>query len=203
MVFRAWLWTGALVCGSLVACGGVEQSQLFDDAGPSPQKDASAQPDTSQNPPDASIVVDAAPLDAPVIDDVVTVDVPVGPPDSLIQCGKTTCSAQTQVCCYHSAATTQQYECVSDLTDCNNDGDVPIGCSSQANCASQGQPNDICCGDTQYDGQCSVATAVSCQATCDQQTQIQVGCDQDACPSGQSCKQSICSLVGYYICVEP
>ena len=203
MRFWASLSMAVLGAGAIAACGGADQSSLLDDSG------------AQQPPPDASVTkdssttVDAGTDDVTVQDvtipDVVTVDVPTGPADSLIACGgNLTCSAQTQICCHHAESVTQ-WECVTDASDCNGVGDVPIGCSGHDNCVSQGEPNDICCADTQFNGSsCSVATDVSCQATCDANAgQFQVGCsNNDPCQGTDVCKQSTCSLVGYDICVS-
>jgi len=200
MKHRAWLFSCALALGVVAACGGADQNPLLDDSG-SPV-DSSVPDDATKPQPDGS-VVDVVANDGPIIEDVVTVDVPVGPPDSHIQCGPTiTCSAQTQICCHHTQSVTQ-WECVSDQTDCNAFGDVPIGCSSHENCVSQGVANDVCCADSINTGQCNAASSVSCQATCDPQSgQFQVGCStNDPCAGNQTCKASTCSLVGYNICV--
>jgi hypothetical protein len=194
----AWLVVGGVVCGLFVACGGADQTSLLGDDGGGSGKDGSV----SEGGPGP----DGAANDAPVVKDVVTVDVPVGPGDSHIQCGPSlTCSAQNEVCCHHTfGTTTQQWECVQDASSCNNYGDVPIECSSHENCVSQGLASYVCCADTTYNGgQCNVATDVSCQSACDPNSgQFQVGCGtNDPCPVNQSCIQSSCSLIGYDICI--
>ena len=59
------------------------------------------------------------------IPDVVTVDVPIGPADSKIHCGNTTCSAQTQVCCM-TVGNPSTFACVNSVNDCNGGDQVPI-----------------------------------------------------------------------------
>jgi hypothetical protein len=179
------------------ACGGADQSPLLGgDGGGPPPVDAGGQ--------DVAMQQDTGAMDVVSVKDVVTVDVPVGPPDSKIQCGPSlTCSAQNEVCCHHTASITA-WECVTDVSACNNAGDVPIGCSSHDNCTSQGEPSYICCADVQQGTMCVVATDVSCMATCDSSMdQIQVGCSTtDACldPTTPTCKSSTCTLPGYNIC---
>ncbi len=190
----AWL-SGLSAC--VLACGGADQTNLLTDSGD--QQDASVQPDVSGN----DVTTQDVTIDSPVPKDVVTVDVPVGPPDSKITCGQTlTCNAKTQICCHHTQSI-NQWECVTDLTACSNPTDVPIACSGHANCVSQGTPSDICCADLQNNGTCAVAVDVSCQATCDPTAgQVQVGCSStDLCPSTDpTCKASTCTLPGYNIC---
>ena len=200
------LFLGAIVCASFTACGGATDTQLFDDAG-QPQNDATAQ-DTgtgkdSGGPPDVTV-------QDVVVKDVVTVDVPVGPPDSKIHCGTTTCSAQTQVCCA-TYGTQTTFKCVASLGDCAGTQDVPITCSSNDNCASQGQAGDVCCasgqGPVNQNPNCqqfSVAAQVQCQATCDANAgEFQVGCStqlQNCIDTAQSCINSQCTLPGMTIC---
>jgi hypothetical protein len=193
------------VCALLatLGCGGVDQTSLLGDGG-SGGPDASAQDVATTM--DSSIMKDSATIDSLPPMDVVTVDVPVGPPDSLIQCGpSTTCSAQTQLCCHHTN-TVPEWQCVTDVSACSNAGDVPIGCSGTSNCVSQGNPTYICCADLVDDGTCGVASDVSCMAACDPTMgQTQVGCSTtDPCQSTQTpvCKASTCTLPGYNIC-EP
>jgi hypothetical protein len=154
--------------------------------------------------PDATTNPDASVDDAPTMIDAVTVDVPVKPADSMIQCGTTlTCSAQTQVCCHHSQSISKPYECVSSISDCAEPADVPIGCSGVANCVSQGTPSYICCANTANTGACETATDVSCMATCDTGgTQLKIGCSgSDPCPTNAPmCRMSTCSLSGYLFC---
>lgn len=196
---KVWAWLSACGIGlSLVACGGVDQSPLLDDSG-TPGSDASVTQDSG--PGDDATTKDVVVLDAPPIEDVVTVDVPIGPQDSRIQCGTVlTCSAQNEVCCHHTQSLTQ-WECVTDASQCNSFGDVALSCSGHENCVSQGVESDICCADTSDNGNCTVATAVSCQSTCDGNSgQFQVGCStNDPCQSG-TCHASTCSLPGYNIC---
>ena len=192
---------------AVTACGGADQSTLLADGGGGtldggggqdvtvpPNKDSGPLQDVNV-PPDVSVV------------DVVTVDVPVGPPTSTIQCGSTTCDAQTQICCFHPA--TQQGTCMNSISNCNGFGDVPVSCSSDANCVSQGTPSYVCCANVggQGSGGCAnsaIATDVSCQADCTQQNQVPVGCDKQLqnCADPQlTCYTSQCTLPGYNICI--
>jgi hypothetical protein len=200
-----WLLGAAFV----VACGGADQTTLLDDSG---APDQSTGVDASQPPPDAGIndatlPPDDAPSDAPTIIDVVTVDVPIKPIDSQIQCGTTTCSAQTQLCCHHTGNINTPFECVAGFNDCKDTGDVPINCSTPANCASEGDPGDVCCaepGGPPLNGGCTGFTSpssVGCKATCTGQGEFIVGCTtQLDCPNTETCGQSTCSLPGYEIC---
>jgi hypothetical protein len=195
----------------VAACGGTDQSTLLaDGGGTNPGDDGGSQPDVTVPPQDAAPTQDAvAPQDSSVVD-VVTVDVPVGPPDSKIQCGTNlTCDAQTQICCHHMFSA-QQYQCVASINDCAASGDVPIACSSNDNCVSQGTPSYTCCATVggQGQGTCSnstVAFDVSCQADCTQQDQVPVGCNKqpNTCPDpqNQTCITSQCTLPGYNICI--
>ncbi len=191
-----------------VACGGADQSTLLQDSGQQQQQPDGSVPVDSGAPDNT--VVDAV-ADVPVIQDVVTVDVPVKPADSKIQCGTSTCSAQTQLCCYHVGNTTKQYECVSALSDCQGTNDVPVNCSNGDNCASQGNPGYICCAQTGGPpnpslqcGNSTSAASVACQATCDiQQGEFEVGCSvqlQNCHDNNLTCALSACSLPGFDIC---
>jgi hypothetical protein len=206
----AWLFISGLACAGFAACGGAEQSQLFNDSGQTPEQDAT-QPDTSTG-PDAGPTKDTGPSqDVTPIPDVVTVDVPVGPPDSKIHCGNTTCSAQTEVCCV-TIGNPNTYACVGSVNDCNGTNDVPIACSSADNCASQGNAGYICCGSPNGppsgNPSCnnfSTASQVQCQATCDaQQGEFEVGCStqlQNCSDTQQQCITSQCTLPGYTLCI--
>jgi hypothetical protein len=199
---------GVIGCVAFAACGGADGTQLFDDAGQS-QNDATTPPDTGTG-NDGGGVKDVTVQDTVVIPDVVTVDVPIKPADSKIHCGTTTCSAQTQVCCA-TFGTTTTYLCVSSVNDCNGTQDVPISCSSQDNCNSQGLGNDICCASGQGPfnqnptcQQYSTAAQVQCQATCDANAgEFQVGCStqtQNCVDTTQACITSKCTLPGLNIC---
>jgi hypothetical protein len=193
---KQWTWLSLLLCS---ACGGADQSNLFNDAGD--QVDAGSQMDSAAT--DTGSQNDVTVPDSPATKDAV-VDVPVGPGDSKIKCGPTlTCSAQTQLCCHHPQSLNNPYECVADISSCSGVTDVPIGCSDHENCVSQGVSSDVCCANTQNNGQCAVATDISCMSTCDPNAgQVQVGCSStDPCPSTQTCKVSTCTLVGYPICL--
>ena len=191
---------------ALAACGGADQSTLLADGGGGATdgggggQDVTVPPKKDSGPPDV-VVQDV------VVQDVVAVDVPVGPPTSTIQCGSTTCDAKTQICCFHPA--TQQGTCVNGINNCNGFGDVPVSCSSDANCASQGTPSYVCCANVggQGTGNCSnsaIATDVSCQPDCTQQNQVPVGCDtnlQNCADPQLQCFTSQCTLPGYNICI--
>lgn len=201
-------WTLLFVVGFVAACGGAIDNPLLDDSGTGGQKDGSVVPDSGK--PDGGPIVDAT-FDAPPVEDVVTVDVPVGPPDSKIHCGPTLgCSAQNEICC-ETMGTPITYACVGSTSDCAGPDDVPISCSSGENCASQGNAGYICCasqgGPPNPNGTCGNFTSaadVSCQQTCDQQQgQFEVGCNpqtQNCTDNTQTCIVSKCSLPGYGIC---
>ena len=197
------------VCGGVLfaACGGATDTPLLGDSGQQ-QTDATAQDTGSGN--DGGTQKDVTVEDAPVIVDVVTVDVPVGPPDSKIKCGQTTCSAQTQVCCA-TVSNTIQFACVASVSDCANSDQVPIACASQENCASQGNAGFVCCGlpngPQNPISQCSQFTTASgtqCQASCDTQNgEFEVGCSvqtQNCTDTQQTCINSQCTLPGYTLC---
>jgi hypothetical protein len=197
---------GAFISGLLVACGGADGSQLFDDAG-QPENDATA-PDTGGG-KDGGDTQDVTVQDVTVVD-VQTVDVPIGPADSKIHCGTTSCSAQTQVCCATFGSTTT-YACVSSPSDCQGAEQVPISCTSGENCASQGNGGDVCCASGQgpinpsptCQGFDTVAQVV-CQTSCDvNQGEFEVGCSvqtQDCVDTTATCITSKCTLPGITIC---
>lgn len=195
-----------------VACSGADNSGLLGDSGSQPVEDAAVQEDATaagdvvtaadaptgdaQHEKDATTVIDAAP------------DVPTGPPDSKIQCGQTTCSAQKEVCCWHQSSTTKPYECVSGPSACAGTYDVPVTCTSTDNCASQGHPSFQCCatGGNYGWGTCGsyeVASGVACKASCDFQTDWEIGCNvqnQNCSDSMQTCVVSKCTLPGVTMC---
>ncbi len=205
----ALLFISGLACAGFAACGGADQSQLFNDSG-QPEQDAT-QGDVV-TPPDAGPPTkDTGPAqDVTPVQDVVTIDVPVGPPDSKIHCGNTTCSAQTEVCCM-TVGNPNTFACVGSVNDCNAADQVPITCSSTDNCASQGNAGYMCCGlpngPQSQNPSCngfSMASAVQCQATCDvQQGEFEVGCSvqtQNCTDTQQTCINSQCTLPGYSLC---
>lgn len=194
----------------LIACGGADQTSLDDDSGQAADQQS---PDGSQ-PADASADNTVAPdasVDAPILFDAVTVDVPIKPADSKIQCGTAQCSAQNEICCYHVGSTIKQYECVASLANCAGQNDVPVSCSGTDNCASQGNPSFICCAEPDGPENPAIncnnftgAASVACKATCDpQQNEFQVGCSvqlQDCVDTQATCGVSTCSLPGFDIC---
>ncbi len=203
----AWLFIGGLACAGFAACGGATDSQLLTDSG-QPEQDAT-QTETGPG-PDGGPTKDVSLPDVVPVKDVVTVDVPVGPPDSKIHCGTTTCSAQTQVCCM-TVGTQNSYACVNSVSDCSGTDQVPVSCSSGENCASQGNAGYICCGSPNGpqspNPSCngfSMAASVQCQATCDAQVgEFEVGCStqlQNCIDTQQSCINSQCTLPGYTLC---
>jgi hypothetical protein len=191
---------------AFTACGGADSSQLFDDAG-NPIQDATQQDSAKQ---DSGPTPDSSPVEDVVVVDVNVPDVPVGPPDSKIHCGTTSCSAQTQVCCA-TVGNTITFACVSSLADCGGDSQIPITCSSGDNCASQGNAGFICCGSdngpTNPNPNCngfSSASQVQCQATCDANVgEFEIGCNtqtQNCVDTSQQCITSQCTLPGYTLC---
>lgn len=201
----ALLW-GVLGSGLFVACGGADGSQLFDDAGQTQQDGTVVDTGGGKDGGNTNDVT----VDDVVVVDVVVPDVPVQPPDSQIHCGSTSCSAQTQVCCA-TYGTTTTFKCVSSLNDCTGTQQVPITCSSQDNCASQGQAGDICCasgqGPVNQNPNCqqfTVAAQVQCQSTCDPNAgEFEVGCNtqtQNCVDTQATCITSKCTLPGLNIC---
>jgi hypothetical protein len=200
----------ALAAG-LVACSGANDI-LFDDSGTPPGDDGSVvQTDAAAN-QDVTTVVDATtedvehPKDASVVD--VAVDTWTGPPDSKIQCGtQTTCSAQTEMCCWHQSSTTKPFECVKSTSSCAGIYDVVMTCSTPDNCASQGNPGSQCCATGGNFGwnSCSnydVASSVTCKSQCDP-TDYQIGCSvqqQNCSDSLQTCIVSKCTAPGDTMC---
>jgi hypothetical protein len=201
-------WTLLLVVGVVGGCGGAIDSPLLDDSGTGGPEDSSVLPDSGKQ--DGGPVEDAV-VDVPVIEDVVVVDVPVGPPDSKIHCGPSLeCSAQNEVCCA-TVGTPFSYACVGSLNDCSGQDQIPINCSSGENCASEGQAGFICCaspgGPPNPNATCNqfeTASQVMCQQSCDpQQGEFEVGCNpnlQNCTDNTQSCITSKCTLPGYGIC---
>ncbi len=210
-----WRYFSVLGTGLLLACSGSNPNDLLGDGGLSgpdtgtvlPNDDASSPPDDggsdatvtdANDTKDAQVVVDAAP------------DVPVGPPDSKVQCGPNlTCSAQTQLCCHHTSSTINPYECVTNASSCAAIDDVPIACSTPSNCASQGNPSYKCCatGGAFGTGQCynyDVATSVACKPDCTSGLDdYEIGCSvqqQNCSDSLQTCVVSKCTLPGYTMC---
>jgi len=201
----------AAVTGLLAGCSGTSSDLLADSgAGPAPGDDASAtQPDASSSGVDATAPQDAGtgPDDAGTIHDA-TPDVQTGPPDSKIQCGsQLSCSAQSQLCCWHMGNVNKPYECVSDISGCSGTSDVPMTCSSPDNCASQGNAGYQCCatGGNFGSGQCyayDVASVVACKPTCDV-TDYEIGCSvqqQNCSDQLSTCIVSKCTVPGDTMC---
>ncbi len=201
----------AVLATFAVACSGADNSGLLvvpgDDSGSQPQEDASSTgPDASAT-VDASVTPDASVVtDASVVIDA-TPDVYVGPADSKILCGQSTCSAQNEVCCWHQGSTTKPFECVSSASACVGLYDVPITCSTTDNCASQGNAGYQCCatgGNTGW-GTCSgydIASGVACKPSCDM-TDYEIGCSvqkQNCTDSLQTCVTSKCTFPGATMC---
>ncbi len=166
--------------------------------------DASVQDVTTQ---DVTVIEDAHVVDSKVVD--VAVDTYVGPADSKIQCGTGSCSAQKEICCWHQGSTLKPYECVSNPSSCAGTYDVTVTCSSQDNCASQGNPSYTCCatGGNYGSGSCygyDIASVVACKATCTGTDDSQIGCDvktQNCADSLQTCMVSKCTDPGVPICL--
>lgn len=179
----------------LSGCGGAADSPLLGDGGSNQGTDAGQGVDANS---DVNTQPDVTTQDVGVKD--VTPDVPIFTPK--IACGPSLkCDAVTEICCDH-VGSGSQWECVTDISQCNGGSDVPISCSSHDDCVAQGTPDYVCCGDTTNGTSCTQVTDVSCQATCDTASgQLQVGCSTgDPCPSPEVCKVSTCSLPGYPIC---
>ena len=203
-------WIAALAAG-VVACSGADGTGLLDDSGTQPTDDGSTALDASPN-QDGTTVVDASqpddvehPKDASVVD--AAPDVPIGPPDSKIQCGTSSCSAQNETCCWHQSSTTKPFECVKSTSSCAGMYDVVMTCSTPDNCASQGNAGFQCCatGGNLGWNTCSgydVASAVTCKASCDP-TDYELGCSvqqQNCSDSLQKCVVSKCTVPGETMC---
>ena len=200
------------VASALLGCGGANDSDLFSGNPSNTQKDASTvdvvvQQDTGA--PDASpdnVTPPPPPLDA-------------GPPDvapppvtAPIVCGKTLataslkCDANNDVCCRSGSGVSMTVQCTAD-GNCQNDGDVSLGCSSTATCTALGLVNNVCCG-TLVQGSGSFSVVAS--STCVPANQCPNGngtvrlCDKggpNVCTNGLTCKTSAGSLPGYDLCL--
>lgn len=203
----------AALAALAVACSGADQSGLLGDSGTQPEDDAAVVQKDATATDDVVTVADATTEDAHDKDVTVVVDaapdVPVKPADSKIQCGpQTTCSAQNETCCWHQSSTTKPYECVTSPSSCAGTYDVPVTCTTTANCASQGNPTYQCCatGGNWGWGTCGsyeVASGVACKASCDFQTDWEIGCSlqqQNCSNSTQTCVTSKCTLPGATMC---
>jgi hypothetical protein len=181
----------------LVACGGADDSALFQDAsvispgddGSSPADDASS-PDDVVPKPDVTQPKDAAPpkdSGNPYV-------------DPGIACGTGECDPSKNLCC---ASITSYYptytyafacEPLADLVQCA--AGLGVYCDDDHDCAS-----GLCCGDLDQSGHYA---KVSCKATCTgyvwPYTQVHF-CDPKApkCDTNQKCVAST-SLAGYYVC---
>lgn len=196
---------------ALVACSGTDGTGLLGDSGGNPQDDASsldASSTTDAIAPDDASTLDASTPDVTSILEASVPDAHIGPPDSKIQCGsQLSCSAQSEMCCWHMNSTNKPYECVTSVGSCSGIYDVPITCSNPDNCASQGNPGSVCCatGGQLGLGQCSsydVATVVACKSTCDF-TDYEIGCSiqqQNCSDDLQTCVTSKCTDPGATMC---
>ena len=204
--FGLALAAAGVVCA---ACSGVSSDLLADSGAPAEDSGTITQPDASSGHPDGASGDDASTLpdDASVVD-VGQPDAWTGPADSKIQCGpQLGCSAQNEVCCWHMGSTQKTYECVTDLNDCAGTYDVPMTCSSTANCDSQGNAGYQCCatGGNFGMGQCSgfdVAQVVACKPSCDV-SDYEIGCSvqkQNCTDSIQTCVVSKCTAPGDTMC---
>jgi hypothetical protein len=208
-------WISSALALMLVACSGTDGSGLLDDAS-SPQNDSSAPQEDAASPVDATppqgdavSPVDSGAPDVVTIVDAGPPDVHIGPQDSRIQCGpQTTCSAQSETCCWHMSNNNKPYECVTSVNSCAGTYDVPITCSTTDNCASQGNPTYQCCatggnyGLTQQCEAYDVATVVACKSSCDF-TDYQIGCSvqqQNCADNLQTCVVSKCTDPGATMC---
>ena len=204
--FGVALAAAGVVCA---ACSGVSSDLLADSGAPAQDSGIIIkQPDASDQ-PDATSGDDAGttPEDASVVD-VGQPDTWTGPADSKIQCGpQLGCSAQNEICCWHMGSTQTPYECVTDMNDCAGSSDVPMTCSSPANCESQGNAGYQCCatGGQFGVGQCyayDVATVVACKPSCDL-ADYEIGCSvqkQNCTDSVQTCVVSKCTAPGDTMC---
>lgn len=204
-----------IVFGSFaMGCGGATDSDLFG-TNPNPQNDASANdvvttqdtgvPDTAA--PDATPPPPPPPIDAG------PPDVAPPPPIAPIVCGKTLataslkCDANNDVCCRSGTGTSMTVQCTTD-GNCQNDGDVPLGCSSTATCEALGLKGTVCCGQT-VPGPNNFSVVVSSSCVAANQCPINNGtvrlCDKggtNVCTNGTTCKTSAGTLPGYDLCLQ-
>jgi hypothetical protein len=199
-------FVAALLAAGVVACSGAD-NLLLDDSGTQPGDDGSVQPDASTE--DVTVADATAdvehPKDANVID--VAPDISLGPPDSKIQCGSATCSAQKEMCCWHQSSTTKPYECVTSASSCAGMYDTVMTCSGPDNCASQGHSGYQCCatGGNYGWNQCQgydVASSVTCKSSCGTYD-YELGCSvqtQNCTDTLQTCIVSKCTVPGDTMC---
>lgn len=192
---------------TLVGCGGATVSDLFEDAAA----------------PDSAVADTSVPKDTG-IPDVIGVDVPilppndagpvdagppdVGPPTASILCGKTLasaalkCDANKEVCCRSGSGVNLTVKCTTDSdTNCKNDADLPLSCSTNATCNALGLVNNVCCGTRQNNSVVSSACVPANQ--CSLQNGDVLLCDvslPNICPQGTTCKTSVQTLPGYDLC---
>jgi hypothetical protein len=101
-----------------------------------------------------------------------------GPLPGQIQCGTSTCDAQTQVCCVTFNGQTVNETCTAQ-GQCNG---AALSCTSAASCP----PNEVCCATLTQTQQSS-----QCQNQCQGGFQHPQLCATDGeCPQGQTCKNS-------------
>lgn len=186
-----------LLAALLVACGGAENSSLFQGASTvTPGDDASTPTEDATSPEDVVTQPDVGPVkDATPPKDSGNPYVDPG-----IACGNDQCDPSKNLCCASITSYYPQYtyafacEPLSDLVQCA--AGLPVYCDDDHDCAS-----GVCCGD--LDSQNHYAK-VSCKATCTgyvwPYTQVHF-CDPKApkCDTNQKCTVST-SLPGYYVC---
>jgi hypothetical protein len=177
------------------ACGGASSNNdyWFDavDGGPGALDGslADVHVDGAQPPKDGSRPDGPPPVDAN----------PSGDPG--IRCGTAVCAPGVQVCCRPSGGG------ASACTGPNDCGALALPCDDAQDCATAGQPQNVCCANYQVDPitQQTEVTQVSCRSAkvCDPQSSLVVICDPadpKPCPQGTACKASAQTLPGYFLC---
>lgn len=187
----------------LAACGGASSSDLF---GTPPGADAGR--DVAADVA-VDVAVDATPPPPPPIVDASVPDVAPPPPPPVgapIVCGKTLATAslkcdanQNEVCCRSGGGA----QCTPD-TQCVNDGDVPLGCSTTATCTALGLSGYVCCGNVDNSSKIDSSECLPANQCPNGNGTVRL-CDKNGpnvCTSGTSCKTSSYSLPGYDLCLQ-
>ena len=111
--------------------------------------------------------------------------------DPGILCGTTYCDPSVDLCCVNGGTYTCEPSCTTG---------VPYRCDDQADCAAQGQPNNVCCGSVSG----TTINSIFCTKTSNCGTASKpVFCDPAApnnCPLGGTCMAAP-QPAGYYWCM--
>ncbi len=181
-----WGWVGVLTAALLGGCGGASQSDLFTSSGVDSGgggKDSGGGKDGGG---DGGAGSDSG--------------------DPGISCGHVECTAGAQVCCRAGTAPPYDYQCGQQACP---DRTLAIPCDDATDCATLGQPGDVCCGSYSVDPmtQNTQIYQVGCRAPseCVNQQLRAILCDPNAvdpCPNDAgTCQMSVQTLPGYDLCV--